>query len=160
MEYTITGEQHELIGRKPLKPNLTFVVILGFMLAVLFYNNYKKFGNVFQKYDITYILSHSVLILAALYFLIQVLDRRVQLVINNNGVWLRKKGLFSWDRFQYYFKRTVRKKRRTEMRMKLRDNGEVDFDINGYDVAGARIKEAMEYYAGQYGVQLNKEEFV
>lgn len=160
MTYTITGQQYELVAKKPLKPNLAFVITLGFMLAVLFYNNYKKFGNVFQKYDFAYILSHGVLMLAVLYFLIQALDRRVQLVINNNGIWMRKKGLYSWDQFQYYFKRTIRKKRRTEMRMKLRDNSELDFDINGYDVEGMKIKEAVEYYAAQHGVQMNGEEFL
>ena len=86
-----------------------------------------------------------------LYFIVQLADRSIQLVINKNGFWIKGKGLFAWDQFSRYYTKRINKQ--LQLRAKHIDKeGELIIDVNGYDVAGDKIRSAFQYYASLKGV--------
>lgn len=94
-----TFHPDELVARQNAKGLLIFAIVttIGFLINVF------NFNDTYNKSQVGAIFLVGVLSILTFFFWYKILDSGVKLIINRDGIWIRKYNLISWDTIEAFY---------------------------------------------------------
>lgn len=157
----LSYDKNELLIRKEAWINLIFgfPAISLFAIGLLFHKETRPF---FRENPIVTVVA-VLIVLVALYFLVRnSLDKRIKMVVNQEGIWTAQEGLLVWSNIQYYYFEEIQSDNVTTWLLKIKliePTKEVAVDTSHFNTSQQDIETAIERNSGNYNIIALKENY-
>jgi hypothetical protein len=151
----IIGDTNELIIRGSHKKIPFFLLFITIPCIALVIELQKSSQNFFTGNLFVAIFFLTICCGGTAYSWFKFFDKRIRLIINQNGIWMSKSGLIEWNNIWYYhFTEDIVKAREYHcFAFKIKsDHTEYKIDITFLDKAYQQIQEAISINSKKYSI--------